>query len=130
MQIKPVSNNLIEISQDNRSYEIMISDGLLRVKELRTHPKDDKIIFKQDESTSLNEKLSEKINLKENEILIISNHGDYVIKAVEWDSFQEDVQVSYGEEGKSFKTLLVVDYYNNKYTHESAEQCFTKDNMN
>jgi len=69
--------------------------------------------------------ISEKLKLKDGLILIISNYGDYIIYASEWDTFQENMQVSYGEYGKHFKTLLVIDEFSRKFDHTTADRYFS-----
>lgn len=60
-------------------------------------------------------KISEKIGLKPLEILVITNHGDFVMDYRDFDKFHEELSVSYGEEGGHFKVLMVIDEHNQKY---------------
>jgi len=70
-------------------------------------------------------KIAEQLKLKDNQILVLTNHGDFVINPEDWDQFQEDNKVSYGENGETFDTLLVINAGNEKMLEDTAWEIYS-----
>ena len=64
-------------------------------------------------------KMADTFQLKELEILVITNHGDFVMEYNELDKFEEANTVSYGEEGNYFEVLMIITPSNQKYIGDS-----------
>ena len=43
----------------------------------------------------------DKLGCKETEVVLLTSQGVYIFEFEEYDSFNENVQVSFGEDGKS-----------------------------
>lgn len=70
--------------------------------------------------------VSDRYALGDDELLIITNYGEYCIMVDEFDSFNEDMAVHYGEMGKTFEILMVVDCYNHKWMGDAIWHRFQK----
>lgn len=70
--------------------------------------------------------LSDRYALGDDELLLITNYGEYCITVTEFDAFNEDMTVHYGEMGKSFDIIMVVDCYNHKWIGDAIWQRFQK----